>query len=497
MFVSGVMKRSARNGAFASTLPIALAIVVAILALTLSALKSDPRHQVSTDLDAIIDNGPHANAFWGVYVRDLGSGRVLYERNADTPLVPASNQKLVTAAAALIALGADFRFETPLLHSGEIVDGTLKGDLIIAGSGDPTFGSRANAFSARDPFDVWTDALRSLGVSRIEGRIIGDDNVLDDDAYADGWDINHIGRYGFAAPVGGLIYRDNIVNVVVDAHTAGRPPRVTSEPDGYLEIDNRVQTSSRRWSRRLDVNRPFATERLALNGLVSTRFRTKLDVPVSDPTRFALETFRMRLEASGIEVTSNLVDVDDLADVPRYRSVDTLGVVRSEPLATILERINKESDNLYADAVFRAFGWGGSASGGERRVRSTFEELGIDPTGLSVRDGSGLSRKDLITPRQLGELLVLMRQHSEGAAFSRSLAQGGEQQTTLERRLSSYDVWAKTGSLEYVRTLSGYIRTRDDRMLAFTILVNNYPTSSARVRRAIDEIVSALANSTG
>lgn len=475
------------------------AVLAAALAglVLVTATTEEPAHRLTVDLDAIIDNGAHANAFWGVYVRDINSGTVLYERNADRPLVPASNQKLLTTATALLTLGSDFQYRTPLLFSGSTSDTVWTGDFVIEGSGDPTFGSRSLGPDHVDPFETWASELATRGVKRIEGRIIGDDNVVDDDTYGDGWDVSHIGRYGFAAPVGGLSYRDNIVHVEVAGYRSGRPPRVDAEPSGYLLISNDVSTNASRWSRRLNVHRPIGTESVQLSGLVSRRFRGNLDIPVTDPTRFAVESFANRLRAAGIDVQAEIVDVDDLRSAPKYGAFDTVAVYVSDPMSTILEHVNKESDNLYAELVFRTFAWGGSSRGGERRVKSALTELGIDDTGISVRDGSGLSRKDLVSPRIVGDLLFEMYRRPEREAFLSSLARGGEQETTLERRLSSYNVWAKTGSLEFVRSLSGYIRTEDNRMLAFTILVNNYPTSSSRVRLAIDQVVSALANSNG
>ena len=249
------------------------------LAVGLSAHSGEPAHELAIDLDGIIETGPHANAFWGVYVRDLESGTVLYERNANRPLIPASNQKLLTAATALMTLGPDFKYRTPLLFEGRIEDSVLTGDLVIEGSGDPTFGSRTNDGVREDPFDTWVAALQQRGVKKIEGRIIGNDDIFDDDAFGDGWDVSHIGRYGFAAPSGGISYRDNIVRVEIAGYRSGRAPRVEAEPDGYLHIANDVRTNSSRWSRRLDVERPFGTESIQLSGLVSRRFRGSLEIP--------------------------------------------------------------------------------------------------------------------------------------------------------------------------------------------------------------------------
>jgi D-alanyl-D-alanine carboxypeptidase/D-alanyl-D-alanine-endopeptidase (penicillin-binding protein 4) len=298
----------------------------------------------------------------------------------------------------------------------------------------------------------------------------------------------------YAAPVGGISYKSNTIRMRVEGFMPGKAPRVNAEPDGYFSITNDVATHARRRGRRIDVIRHLGFESLQLQGSVSRRFRGSLEIPVANPTAFAVTSFKQVLQARGIVVDAEVYDIDELQVAFDYPHADTLAKIESEPLSSIVMRINKESDNQYAEQIFRTFGWRGSAIGGERRTKQLFDEARIDHRGLSVRDGSGLSRKNLISARMLGELLTYMQAHPEAETFVNSLAVSGEEESTLERRLTKLDIKAKTGSLEYVRSLSGYVTGADGKLYAFTIIANNYTSSASRVRRSIDEIVGTIAS---
>ena len=167
----------------------------------------------------------------------------------------------------------------------------------------------------------------------------------------------------------------------------------------------------------------------------------------------------------------------------------------SPPLDEILKVVNKESNNFYAEQVFRSVAPGGGAEAAERRVKVLLSKAGISADRLSIRDGSGLSRKNLVTPHALGRLLAYMRDHPESDAFVSSLPSGGEPQTTLRGRLHNVPVRAKTGSLEFVRALSGYTTTSDGRQVAFAVLANNFTGPSYAVTQSIDRVVASLASS--
>ena len=183
-----------------------------------------PAATLDERIDDLINRWQAGQAFWGIAVLDLESGRTIYERNAEKAFLPASNQKIVTAATALDALGAIYRYETTLRFDGTTEGDVMRGDLILDGSGDPTFGSVE--VGGNDPLRAWAEELADLGVKRIEGRVIGDDDRFDDRPYPEGWDVDYItkqaGRY-MGTSAGGLSYNDNVVSVRVDGLTNPLP----------------------------------------------------------------------------------------------------------------------------------------------------------------------------------------------------------------------------------------------------------------------------------
>lgn len=431
------------------------------------------------------------DAFWGIAIYDVDADKMLYGRNAERAFLPASNQKLLTSATALDILGSTHRYETVLHYNGSANGGVMKGDLIIEGSGDPTFGSLE--VQGDDPLMEWAERLAKMGVERIEGRLIGDDDAIDDDPYPEGWSVNYIttqkGRH-MGNPSGGLVYRDNVVPVSVDATQPGSPPTVEIEPKNAVSIDNRATTSSRWRGNTLQVNRTFSTNELVLTGSVARTYNGTIAVPVSNPTSFVLQSFDRRLQEAGIETDLTYVDVDDLQEPPDRGS--PLFVEYSRPLSDIVTVMNKESNNFYAEQVFRSFGWGGSVTGAARRTKSFLQRANIDTRKLQISDGSGLSRKDLLTPKAMVQLLAFMSTHEERDAFIGSLPRGGERRTTLDYRLHNTNVRAKTGSLQFVRALSGYTERPNGNRVAFALFANNYTSPSYEIARTIDEIVRAV-----
>ncbi len=184
------------------SLLVAVTGIVSVVA-SLSLVR-DNRTSLQVDIDSILNRGENSNAFWGVYVRSLTDSVVVYERNSDKLLIPASNQKLLTTATALHFLTGQFRYQTPLLFLGKRSGGTITGDLVLVGSGDPTFGSRDKDPDSLDPLEIWAEQLYEMGIRKISGRIIGDDDVFDDELFGDGWDVSMLPTKAYAAPVGGL-----------------------------------------------------------------------------------------------------------------------------------------------------------------------------------------------------------------------------------------------------------------------------------------------------
>ncbi|WP_263786922.1 D-alanyl-D-alanine carboxypeptidase/D-alanyl-D-alanine endopeptidase [Salinibacter grassmerensis] len=442
-------------------------------------------------IDSLLQERRAAHAFWGISIYDLEGDSLLYERNGGRGFLPASNQKLFTTAAALDLLGPEHRYETTLSFDGTTQDSVMQGDLRLVGSGDPTFGS--TALERTDPLREWAERLAEMGVRRIEGRLIGDDQAFLDGFYPDGWSVNYLTRQKgqqMGVRAGGLSYRDNTVPVTVRATTPGTPPEVRIQPEGVLSVDNEAVTSERWRGSTLLINRTFSTNKIVLTGSVARSYGGVRNVPVSDPTAFTLRIFRERLQAAGIETDLELVNVEAL-DTPPGEG-EPLFVHVSPLLSEIVTEINKRSNNFYAEQVLRTYGWGGATRGGIQRTESFLRRAGIDTRALSLNDGSGLSRKNLVTPRSLRGLLAHMNGHTAGDVFRASIPRGGERNTTLSVRLGRTQVRAKTGSLAFVRGLSGYAERPDGGRVAFALFANNYTGPSYQITHTMDDIVRLL-----
>jgi D-alanyl-D-alanine carboxypeptidase/D-alanyl-D-alanine-endopeptidase (penicillin-binding protein 4) len=482
-----------------SGLPFPFGLVAALaLCVALPTLAVQPPHSPSASppalrdqIDRVLQQRQAEGAFWGGAVRDLETGEMLYARNPDKGFLPASNQKLLTTATALDALGPTYRYETTLHFDGSVRDSTLRGDLIVRGSGDPTFGSLE--LRSTDPLQRWAERLAQMGVRRVQGRLIGDDNSFDDRPYPEGWNVDYItrqsGRY-IGASAGGLSYRDNVVAVEVTSSAPGQAPHVEVRPAGAVQVTNEARTSSRGRGSSLQITRAFESNHLFLEGSVPRSYRGTKHVPVSNPTTYTLRNFVRHLQDAGIETSLRVVDIDDLEE--SVTRADPLFVSLSPPLSEIVAAINKRSNNFYAEQVFRTYGWGGSTRGASRRTDTFLRRADIDTRDILVSDGSGLSRKNLISPRAMVHLLAHMNDHEARNAFLASLPGGGENNTTLEYRLHREPVQAKTGSLRFVRALSGYAQRPNGHRVAFAFFANNYTGPSYQIARTIDDIVETI-----
>ncbi len=471
-------------------------IVSLVLAVIVSgAVAWNPQTiNLAPEIEQILRQDGVQTAFWGICVQDVESGEILYRHDDTKTFIPASNQKLFVSATALDALGSSYRYRTTLYFDGTVDGDVLKGDIILRGSGDPTFGS---AFAAGgDPLRRWARSLAELGVSRFEGRIIGDDDVFDDESYAEGWDIDYVTNQSsrlLGVSTNGLAYNDNIVEVKIVASRPGDPPDLEAHPAGYLEINNNMTTRGRQRGIAVNTDRVLGGETITFAGSIPQNYAGTIVMPVTNPTSLAVQSFSHYLQEHDIEVDADVLDIDDLSDY-EYSRDSPLFVYVSPPLAQILTLVNKRSNNFYAEQVFRTFAYGGSARGGERRIKELLSRAGAGTDAISIRDGSGLSRKNFVTPESMAKLLAYMHDHPERDAFLASIPAGGETRSTLRHRLHNLPVFAKTGSLESVRALSGYATSSNGRLVAFSVFANNYTAPSYRITQSIDRIVMELAS---
>lgn len=451
-------------------------------------------------------NAPVMNrAVWGVDVRSLDTGEPIFQLNAGKLMMPASNMKILTLAAAAETLGWGARFATTLDAVGSIGGGRLDGDLVVRGGGDPTINSRDGRASV--VFDEWAAALTAAGIEHIEGRIAGDDQAFDEEGLGQGWAWDYL-QYGYAAPVGPLQYNENVAALKIQPGThAGDAALVQLEGGSGLTLVNRTTTGAPDTPATIDHRRHLDRPVLEVTGSIPLGSPVlSRNVAVVNPTVFFVQALKEALAARGITVTGDAVDMDDVAVEFAVwpRDVHTIARTESPPLRDIGAVLMKVSHNLYAETLLKATGAIGGALGtteaGRAAARAIFDRWGIPADAYVQADGSGLSRYNYVTAEAIATILERMhKEEKHRDSFAATLPLAGKEgtlSTRMRRTRAEGNAAAKTGSIANVRSLSGYVRTRDGETLAFAMLANDFVIPAATVNWIADLAVETLANFT-
>lgn len=437
----------------------------------------------------------------GVSIVELDTAQPVYTYNADTQRILASNTKLLTSAAALDRLGPGFQFETDVILRGEIRDGVLEGDLAVIGGGDPTFSGRDHFGDSYGAFRPWAARLREMGIERIRGRLFVVHGLFDDERVHPTWPKDQLDRW-YEAPVDALSFNDNCVLVKVKPDGKPGTPAIVelTPPLSMFRIEGNPVTipwQQRQW---VSIGRRKGSEShvFTASGKISSRAGS-IDkwVTVTDPPRYFGEALHAALAEEGIPVDGPVVPTVGL-DNHSAGTWKRLLTHRTD-LLTVLEIVNKRSQNFYAESVFKLLGArfcnDGSWAGGQRAVSEFLTEIGLDPNSYKIADGSGMSRGNRMTARQITTLLDEMYHHRWGPEYLRTLPYSGEEDLRWHKRLVRQpylgNVMAKTGYLNGVSTLSGYAKARSGKIYAFSILCNSIRSKSA-AESAQDRIVRAL-----
>ena len=393
--------------------------------------------------DSMVTDARFANAHWGILIVDPVAGDTLYSLNAGKLFMPASNQKLLTGSTALAQLGPEFRFATRFATTGEVADGALRGDLVVVGSGAPSF-SDAMRGDYRDAFRAMADSLAARGVRRIDGTLRRGGDAFPGSQYGFGWEFDDA---------------DSPYGAGVDA---------------------------------LYVNEGFTRgKRRGTNGDSVTA-----DVAIKDHAAFFLDALAAALAERGIAVAGGADAREAVADT----ALRPLFVLASPPLREILPKMEKPSQNQIAEILFRTLGRERTGVGIADSARHVVERQllawGADSNGFVVRDGSGLSRHDYVSPHTIVRVLDAMRRHEQFPLFYDALPVAGVDGTLRNRMkgtAAERNVHAKTGTVDRARSLSGYVTTADGRMLLFSFLCNNFTVANRNVEAVQDAILARVA----
>ncbi len=500
-------------------IPASLTISAALGARATAQSRTDPaprRSALAQRLDALLDQPPFDRVSWGVYVADE-SGRTLYERNADRLYVPASNTKLVVAAAATVLLPPDYRVRTSMYVNGVLRDGIVQGDLVLYGRGDPTFSTRCygpdtlavgacdSAFSAIDRI---ADSIRARGVRRITGRIIGDGSYFEPLLVLPAWNVFDL-NWWYAAPVSGLGFNDNSVDFAITPGDAvDRPPLITWSPRlDLFTFENRARTVPPGSSTTIGDNffRTPGTMDIWAEGTVAQGRRTFVEsFALPDPNRYAARALAVSLERGGVAVEGGSIGTTDSLTTRAARCCGSpLFEYQGRPLGNLIFPILNTSQNWFAEMLVKILGRevrgeGSWDAGLDVERRFLIDSVGIDSTAFSLEDASGLAAGNLVSPRAFGQLLAFMARHPRRGPFLAALPRSGQLGSLLRRFIGTPlegQVRAKTGSIDRVNTLSGYIERPGGRTLVFSIEANGHAVSGRAMLARIDSVVVEMGRS--
>ncbi|WP_163970861.1 D-alanyl-D-alanine carboxypeptidase/D-alanyl-D-alanine endopeptidase [Oceanobacillus halotolerans] len=410
----------------------------------------------------------------GISIRSAETGELLYDHFGNIRMRPASNMKLITAVAALDTLGGDYTFKTEILTEGSITDGVLDGNLYLKGKGDPTL--------LASDFADFAKQLQKKGINKIEGNIIADDTWYDDERLSPDliWSDE---QWYYGAQVSALTaspdqdYDAGTVVVTIRPNTVGEAPTVSVSPTtDYITIENNATTSEQNREEDLTIERQHGTNIIRIDGTIPTGSTPiKEWMAVWEPTMYAMNLFQEALKNEGITWTGDKQSGKTPEDAKLLHAHDSM------PLSDLLVPFMKVSNNGHAEILIKEMGKVEKGEGtwekGLEVVEEVLSQLEIDTETMVLRDGSGISHMNLIPANVFSELLYTIQDKDWFSTYLNALPEAGEADRmvggTLRNRMHEHSVQAKTGTIYGVSTLSGYVDTKSEGRLTFSILLNN------------------------
>jgi D-alanyl-D-alanine carboxypeptidase/D-alanyl-D-alanine-endopeptidase (penicillin-binding protein 4) len=450
---------------------------------------------------------------WSILAVDLESNRILLNIDANRSLIAASGMKLLTTACALESLGPNFRIITEVGYTGNIDSaGALHGDLVILGAGDPTVSTRYSTLTDSADLNAtllsWADSISAHGIQSIDGNVTGYSGRFGGAPLGSGWEWDDL-KHSYAAEVSPLVYADGFVDITVTPGAApGAAAQVEASPDfDIIHLYSSVITSDSGTVAEIHMDRTLANNIISVWGNIpATSSPWQEEVAVYDAGSFFMRAFHQVLQEKGIVVNGQAqVSARTGKD---GQSLTPLFTHASLPLSQLIRQINQDSQNLSAELLLRVLGdeiiasspeyavyTGDAFRGGRKKVLDWDASLPGSSTGLVIVDGSGLSRRNLISASGLVKVLIHMNRSAHRNTFRYSLATPGV--GTLENRFLGLPrgtvLRAKTGSMARVRSLSGYLSTSGEPRIAFSIICNSYLCPSTEIDATIENICQLLA----
>ncbi|MGO9642371.1 MAG: D-alanyl-D-alanine carboxypeptidase/D-alanyl-D-alanine-endopeptidase [Candidatus Acidiferrales bacterium] len=458
-----------------------------------------------------------SQADWGLLIADADTGQVLYEKNADSYFLPASVAKLFTTALALATLGPEFRVRTTIETQGTLdSSGSLRGDLVLVGRGDPSLSNRKFPFEKvvehegppEKALADLADQVVAHGVKEIEGDIVADDTYLAYERFPEGWAVDDL-LWSSGAPVSAIAINDNTFTLEVHAGAReGDPATFDAEPwAGFYTIENSIVTGAHGSPEKIRVSREPGSRTVRLGGTIPAGAAPReLALSIEEPAEYAAALLTKLLEARGVKIFGQARALHaeppaELVDPPAAAASETTVLAEhvSPPLAEDVRLVNKMSVNLHAELLLRV---AAKEKSGEVTLddalqfsKAFFQNAGLPENSAVMNDGSGLSRRDLVTPRGVVWLLEWAAKQPWGATYRASLPIAGEDGTLAGRMKATpaaEAIQAKTGTLEHINALSGYATTTHGAHLVFSFFGNNEAMHASEGEIVMDAIAIAM-----
>jgi D-alanyl-D-alanine carboxypeptidase/D-alanyl-D-alanine-endopeptidase (penicillin-binding protein 4) len=458
--------------------------------------------------ETLLGAPPSSKGDWGILIIDAQTGETLYEKNADGYFVPASNMKLFTTALALARLGPDFKFHTTLETRGTISsDGTLSGDVVLVGRGDPNLSNRRFPYELKEEFDgppektlvELADALVARGVKEISGDVVGDDSYFPRERYPNGWEIDDM-VWEYGAAISSIVVDDNTVALTLTpGERMGDPVQAVVAPlTPDFSLQNDVTTSAADVKSDLTLTREPGASLVVVRGTLPAKSAPrKLVLSIEEPAQHAASLLAALLVERGVRLDGRIRAVHRAETDTTPRTI--LAEHVSVPLGESVKLINKISQNLHTEMLLRtAARQDGLWTTPEDMLKSAqdfYAAAGIAPDDVIQTDGSGLSRHDLVTPRAIVTLLKYAEGQTWFAPYYASLPVAGidgSLQDRMKGTVAAGRIHAKTGSVEHVRTLSGFAETPGGRRLIFSFLGNNQGGKNHEAADALNGLCVAM-----
>lgn len=434
-------------------------------------------------------------ASFGYYVMNVRSNSVVAEHNAHELMIPASTLKIITTAAALNILGPKFRYETKILYAGNFNSSTgiLDGDLIIAGSGDPSL--QSEYFSKDNVLETWAKALKAIGLKEVKGKIIGDASAFERTVPGE-WIWADIGNYFGATPCG-LTYIDNKFKLFYTSGASGTEAKLTGTSPIYPGKDYRILSNVKAKGNEDEAyvyGDPFSFDKEVKGTIPPNKTNYEVEAALPDPALLCAELLCNELEKAGILCQKKSVQ-SNYKNIPGQTNKKTLYTHYSPTLDKLIYFTNLKSNNQYCESLLRVLGKGNSKEGIEA-VKLFCKERGLNTEELFMSDGCGLSRANLATPAFIAQLLCKIAKDSvQYKVLNNSFpvaGKSGSMSSIGKGQFIEDNMHAKTGYINHARAYCGYLKSRSGQELAFSIMLNNYTCTAREAKLKLEQFLIEL-----